>query len=253
MPETFRGDFASIDSLVFCPCEALYEKADIIVVIGGDGSIIRASASAAVHDRPIIGINLGRLGYLAELELDELDLLKAVFDGNYSLEKRMMLAFETLKPQRVDCVLNDIVLTSRGNTRRVVDLSLYITLPYTDSEVYAGSFSGDGIIVSTPTGSTAYALAAGGPIIAPSLDCIGITPICTHSLTARPMLFSADTRLRLENTGRTDVNISADGFGEYSLCPGESIKIQRSEHKVNMIRVRRSSFYEVLRRKMADR
>ena len=109
------------------------------------------------------------------------------------------------------------------------------------------------MIASTPTGSTAYALAAGGPIVDPELDCINVVPICTHSLMARPMLFSADTTLRLVNAGRVVINVSADGSDEYSIEPGEYVRVKKSKYAAHFARVRNSSFYEVLRNKMADK
>lgn len=245
--------FSDIDGVVSADEHELFEKAELAVVIGGDGSIIHTARRTALKNIPLLGINLGRLGYLAELEYDELDMLGAVYDGRYTLERRMMLSYEVVKKdgERVtgDPALNDIVLTSLGNTNRVVDIEIFEE----GHDAFAGAFRGDGVIASTPTGSTAYALAAGGPIIEPSLDCIGIVPICTHSLMARPMLFSPTSTLRLVNAGRATINASADGSDEYKLEPGEYVRVSKSEYAALFVRVRNSFFYEVLHSKMAEK
>ena len=228
----------------------LYKNAELVIVTGGDGSIIHTARRAALYNIPIVGINLGRLGYLAELELDETDLLEDIINGNYTLEKRMMLDYKIVKNDGVisgDPALNDIVLTSRGNTNRVVDIDIFEEKYGT----HVGAFRGDGVIASTPTGSTAYSLAAGGAVVDPMLECINVVPICTHSLMARPMLFSHETELKLVNAGRVEINVSADGSEEYGIKPGEYVSIKKSEHTAHFVRVRKSSFYEVLKKKMA--
>lgn len=245
--------FSDIDGVVSTDEQELFERVELAVVTGGDGSIIHTARRAALKQIPLLGINLGRLGYLAELEQDELHMLKDVFEGRYTLESRMMLSYEVVKndSERMTGTpaLNDIVLTSLGNTNRVVDIEIFEE----EHDAFAGAFRGDGVIASTPTGSTAYALAAGGPIIEPSLDCIGIVPICTHSLMARPMLFSPNSALRLVNAGRATINVSADGSDEYKLEPGEYVRVSKSEYTALFVRVRNSFFYEVLHSKMAEK
>ncbi len=253
LPEKYKKYFSDIEGVSFCREDKLFELADLALVPGGDGSIIHTARKAALKGVPIVGINLGRLGYLAELELDDIHMLSDVFEGKYTLEKRMMLSYEIVKADgrvlKGDPALNDIVLTSLGNTNRVVDIEIYAG----KEEAHAGAFKGNGVIASTPTGSTAYALAAGGPIVDPTLDCINIVPVCTHSLMARPMLFSPESELKLVNAGRVIINVSADGSDEYPLEPGEYVIVKKSEHTAHFLRVRNSSFYEVLRKKMADK
>lgn len=250
--EKYARCFENTEALEIPSEKELIGASDLVVVIGGDGSIIHTARKAALFGVPIVGINLGRLGYLAELELDEIDRLKDIFEGRYTLEGRMMLSYEVVKSDGTrlsgDPALNDIVLTSLGNTNRVVDIEIFSQ----EHNAFAGAFRGDGVIVSTPTGSTAYALAAGGPVIDPSLKCLNVVPICTHSLTARPMLFSKDATLRLVNSGRVTVNVSADGSDEYAIDPGEYVMIGKSEYYAQFVRVGNSSFYEVLRSKMAE-
>lgn len=252
-PESFREFVSDIEEIKFLPDDRLFENADLALVPGGDGSIIHTAREAALREVPIVGINLGRLGYLAELELDDTDMLKDIFDGKYTLSKRMMLSYEIVKADKSVTkgapALNDIVLTSQGNTNRVVDIEIYAG----ENEAHAGSFKGNGVIASTPTGSTAYALAAGGPVIDPALECINIVPLCTHSLMARPMIFSATDTLKLVNSGRVTINVSADGSEEYPIEPGEYVVIKKADYAAHFLRVRNSSFYEVLRKKMADK
>ncbi len=251
LPDEFRAELSDL-SVTFLSSENLFEGAELAVAIGGDGSILRSARQAALYNVPIIGINLGRLGYLAELEPDETEALTSVLDGKAKSEKRMMLSCEIHKNDgsviNASHSLNDIVLTSTGNTTRLIDLELTLA----DSNSLAVRFRGDGVVVSTPTGSTAYSLAAGGPIVDPSLEGISIVPICPHSLTARPMIFSADKCLKLLNNGRENANISADGCEEYILEPGEYILCKRSKYHSLFLRLHESTFYEQLKKKMFE-
>lgn len=253
VPTEYKEYFSDMLDVVFDVEDKLFEIADLAISAGGDGSIIHTARKAALREIPIVGVNLGRLGYLAELECDESDKLVNIINGQYTTKKRMMLSFEIVKSdksvQSASPALNDVVLTSVGNTNRVVDIEVYAG----KDEMFAGFFKGNGIIVSTPTGSTAYALAAGGPIVDPQLECLDVVPICTHSLTARPMLFSGETELKLVNAGRVTINVSADGSDEYVLEPGEYVRIKKSEHTAHFVKVGGSSFYEVLHRKMTDK
>ena len=250
VPLEYAHYFERVANIILLDEAELYKNAELAIVTGGDGSIIHTARHAALYNIPLLGINLGRLGYLAELELDETDLLEDILGGSYTLEKRMMLDYKIVKNDGVisgDPAINDIVLTSRGNTNRVVDVDIFEEKYGT----HVGAFRGDGVIASTPTGSTAYSLAAGGAVVDPMLECINVVPICTHSLMARPMLFSPDTELKLVNAGRASINVSADGSDEYGIEPGEYVSIKESEHTALFVRVRKSSFYEVLKKKMA--
>lgn len=253
MPSEYKEYFPDISGVVFEPEDKLFETADLAISAGGDGSVIHTARKAALREIPIVGVNLGRLGYLAELEIDETDKLENIISGQYTTKKRMMLSYEIVREDKSTesgaPALNDVVLTSTGNTNRVVDIEIYAG----KDEMFAGFFKGNGIIVSTPTGSTAYALAAGGPIVDPELDLLDVVPICTHSLTARPMLFSGETELKLVNAGRMTINVSADGCDEYIINPGEYVRIKKSEHAAHFVKVDGSSFYEVLHNKMTDK
>ena len=253
IPTEYKDYFSDMTDALFDVEDKLFEIADLAISAGGDGSIIHTARKAALRDIPIVGVNLGRLGYLAELECDESDKIVNIINGQYTTKKRMMLSYEIVKNdnsvQSGAPALNDVVLTSVGNTNRVVDIEIYAG----KDEMFAGFFKGNGIIVSTPTGSTAYALAAGGPIVDPQLDCLDVVPICTHSLTARPMLFSGETELKLVNAGRMTINVSADGCDEYVLMPGEYVRIKKSKYTASFVKIGGSSFYEVLHSKMTDK
>ena len=251
LPEEFKNDITNAD-VMFTSGDGLFKGTDFAVAIGGDGSILRCARRAALYRVPVIGVNLGRLGYLAEIEPCELEELGLVLDNKAKHEHRMMLSFEIHKNDgsiiNASHSLNDIVLTSTGNTTRLIDIELRLA----DSDSLAVKYRGDGVVVSTPTGSTAYSLAAGGPIVDPDLKGISVVPICPHSLTARPMIFSSDKQLKLINTGRENANISADGCEEYIIEPGEYIVCARSEYDSIFLRLHESTFYEQLKKKMYE-
>lgn len=218
--------------------------ADLYIVLGGDGSIMRAGHNAASQSIPILGINLGRVGYMAELETDELDLIDRYFSGNYTIEERMMLKIIT-PDSRVHYALNDVVL-SRGASSNMVTFSLH------NKGERLALYNADGIIIATPTGSTAYSMAAGGPIVDPSLDCIVATPVCPHSLSARPLIFSGDAELEIINETDREIPVYAtvDGGSNIEVKYGEKISVCRSEISTKLIRIKNESFYQTLGKKM---
>lgn len=226
----------------------LYAQAELIVVVGGDGAILHAAMHAVKRQIPILGVNTGRLGFMAGLEADELDRLPLLLNGGFELESRMMLEIETDARDEVFYALNDAVI-SKGDLSRIID----ITVECNGREV--GNYRADGIIVSTPTGSTAYSLSAGGPVVDPMLECIGITPICPHSLISRTVLFEPSSRLciyphKLEGK---DAFLTVDGMTIIRLTSGERITISRSVRKTKLVKLKDISFYEVLNQKMNER
>ncbi len=228
---------------------ALFSDTDCAVVLGGDGSVIKIAAQCAEAGIPILGINLGRVGYLAEVERGELSLLPRLWRGEYRTERRMMLRVSVLRCGReIHCMkpaLNEAVV-SNGAISRMVELSLAC-----DGHD-AGQFHADGVIVATPTGSTAYSMSAGGPIVDPALDCLCVTPVCAHSLTARPMLLSADSTLTMENICRREDNtyLTVDGNENFKLLLGDVVSICRAAVDTQMIRFHENSFYTVLNQKI---
>ncbi len=236
----------------FLSAEDAYSSVDAVIVLGGDGAILESARRSAPYDTPVMGLNLGRLGYMAELEMGEIEELSRLVKGEYKLESRSMLNIELIngagEVRKSEYALNDAVL-SNGSISRVVDLELY------ESGVHIASYRSDGMIVATPTGSTAYSLSAGGAIVDPRLECLCVTPICPHSLYARPMIFPDGAKLEIKNTCQREKSLflTVDGRVNYELALGEAVRITRSPLKTSFIRLKEGSFYERLRQKMNDK
>jgi NAD+ kinase len=230
--------------------DILYAEADLLVVMGGDGSILEASRRAAMRKIPILGINLGHLGYMAELEMDELDLLSGLFDGSYYIENRSMLSVEILDDTRTrisSFALNEVAITNGSGIARVIDLEL------SEGGELITAYRADGLIVATPTGSTAYSMSAGGTICDPRLNCLCVTPICPHSLATRPLIFPDNAVLEVRNTSVREkmLYITADGRINYELYRGNVARITRSPMVTQLVRLKKYSFYHKLRAKMS--
>ena len=236
----------------FIPAENAYSDVDAVVVLGGDGSILESARRCAPFGTPVLGLNLGRLGYMAELELGELDQLNKIVSGDYRIETRSMLNIEILtkngESRKSEYALNDAVL-SNGTISRVVDLELY------EGGIHIANYRSDGMIVSTPTGSTAYSLSAGGAIVDPRLECLCVTPICPHSLYARPLIFTDGARIEIKNVCQREKTLflTVDGRVNYELTLGETVQVTRSPLKTKFIRLGDRSFYERLAQKMSDK
>lgn len=236
---------------VYLPVDDLYEQADFVIVLGGDGSILEAARRSAKRGTPILGINLGRLGYMAELEMSELSKLSRLFDGSYELEERSMLLVRILGGDRSEkfssYALNEAVI-SNGSVARIIDLEL------SEGGVPVTVYRADGLILATPTGSTAYSLSAGGPIVDPRLKCFCVTPICPHSLTARPLIFPDEAILEVKNICQRERSLflTVDGRINYELYRGNIVEIRRSAACTRLVRFRKCGFYNRLREKMAD-
>jgi NAD+ kinase len=238
------------DALRFLPMEAVYAEADILIVFGGDGTILEAARRAAQRGTPILGINLGRLGYMAELELSELELLDKLFTGEYELEKRSMLRVELFSGSelRSFCyALNDAVI-SNGSVSRMIDLEL------SEGGVPVTTYRADGLIVATPTGSTAYSMSAGGAIVDPRVECFCVTPICPHSFAARPMIFSDSSVLEVRNICAREkmLFLTVDGRMNFELYRNQTVRITKSNLQTSLIRLKKCGFYRKLRQKMND-
>lgn len=232
-------------AVTFVKGDELYRLPDVMITLGGDGTIIKAARRCAEGGIPILGINLGRLGYLTEIELDELDLLYRVIDGDYETEKRMMIEVSARGESLY--ALNEAVI---GGTSifRIVDIELYC------GENKVNRYRADGLIASTPTGSTAYSMSAGGAVIDPRMEALLITPVCSHSLSATPLVFAADKELAVKNVTLREeyLLLNVDGCETRQIKYGETVKLRRSDSAVSLIRLKDGGFYEVLRRKMAD-
>lgn len=221
---------------------------DFIIAIGGDGTILEASSYAAAYDKPLLGINTGRLGFMASMESDELYNLSKLMSGDYRTEERMLLecAQNTDGSRQVYTALNDVVIGCKYSG--LTDFSIAA-----DGREIT-SVRADGLIFSTPTGSTAYALSAGGPIIEPSLECIQMTPICPHSLFARTMILGGGRRLTLSADVKTkgSLYICVDGQITGGIDPGDSIEIYRSSKTLRLIDIAGDSFYSTVNRKLMN-
>jgi len=222
--------------------------ADLCVVVGGDGTLLSAARSIAGTPRPILGINLGGLGFMAETGPEEADpVLNDVLAGRYTIGRRMTLEVALLRRGRTaarQAVLNDVVI-SKTALSRMVELDVTIDRrPVT-------RYRADGLIVSTPTGSTAYSLSAGGPIIHPEMSALLITPICPHTLSLRPLLVPERSRVEVTlDSGDADVYLTLDGQVGHPLRAGDRVRVRQGPHPVLMVRSRRNDYFEVLRRKL---
>ncbi|HEY6443713.1 MAG TPA: NAD(+)/NADH kinase [Candidatus Acidoferrales bacterium] len=228
--------------------DALCEKIDILIVLGGDGTLLSAARALGGHRVPILAVNLGGLGFLTSVTLDELyPLLERVLAGKHRTSERMMLDAEVVRDGQSaerQCALNDAV-ANKGAVARMLDFDLSV------NGDAVGRYRADGIIVATPTGSTAYSLAAGGPIVDPDLDCFIITPICPHMLTNRPLVIPGTARVELDFAAADDpVYITLDGQIGFELKANDRVTITKSSNRVALIRPPSKTYFEVLRSKL---
>lgn len=223
--------------------------ADLYIVVGGDGTLLSVARSIASRPRPILGVNLGGLGFLTETGLEEVDaVLDEILAGRYSLDRRMGLEVSLVRAGRAvmrQAVLNDAVIT-KSALARIIDVGLAI------DRQYVTTYKADGLIVSTPTGSTAYSLSAGGPIIHPDLAALLIAPICPHTLTMRPLVVPDGSRVEMTlKTDDSEVYLTLDGQVGHPLRPLDRVRVRRSRHPVLMVRGRNHRpYFEVLRHKL---
>ena len=220
---------------------------DCAIVIGGDGSLIEV-ARLVKSEIPILGINMGTLGYLTEVEISDLDeAIGKILDGNYQIESRMMLEGSFEKADS-DIALNDIVVSRKGDLR-VIHFNIYV------DGAFLNSYEADGMIVSTPTGSTAYNLSAGGPIVEPTASMIVLTPICSHALNTSSIVLPAEDEIVIEigegrNGREEEVFVTFDGADGVELRTGDKVTITKSQHETKLMKLSKVSFLEILRRKM---
>jgi len=224
------------------------EDTDCCIVLGGDGTMLQAARSVAFQDIPLLGVNLGTLGYLAEVEKSGIDeAMSRLLSGDYYVEDRMML--RGVLGDRKDYALNDIVI-SRASDIQAIDYNIYV------NDLLLYSYHADGIIISTPTGSTGYNMSAGGPIVEPSANMTLLTPICPHTLNSRSMVLSADARIEVELLpGRSKRNpkvvAAYDGSGAIEMNSGDRMVINKSKKITKIIKFNRVSFLEVLGKKFS--
>ncbi|HHV63045.1 MAG TPA: NAD(+)/NADH kinase [Firmicutes bacterium] len=228
----------------------LKKKMDVAVVLGGDGALLYAARMLSPSGLPVLGVNVGHLGFLTEIELTEVyDSLERVINGDYEVEERMMVA-ATIRRHAKDVEkftgLNDIVVT-KGAFSRMIRLETYI------DDHHIGTYPADGVIVASPTGSTAYSLSAGGPIVNPRMDTLIITFICPHTLFARAFVISGSETVRVVvHSSHDDVMVTVDGQLGYRLGDGDEVTIKKAGHKTRLVKLTSRSFYEVLKTKLSE-
>jgi NAD+ kinase len=228
--------------------DKLPQEVDLVLVLGGDGTMIATARMIGDSDVPVLGINFGGLGYLAEFRIEELhSALEAILTGNYRLDNRVMLSVELLRGQESitkNRVLNDVVI-NKSALARIIEIEAYF------NQQFVNSFRADGLIVSTPTGSTAYNLSAGGPVIFPSMNAIVITPICPFTLSNRPIVVPDDDDIELRlKTDKEDVALTLDGQVGFALQVEDRVIIKKSNTTFKLIQPANRNYFDVLRDKL---
>ena len=228
----------------------MYKSVDFVVVIGGEGTILRVARSAAIFDTPILGINFGTLGYLADVEkVNAIDAIEKVLNGDFTIENRMMLEPYVERgcvSHEINLALNEVCITN-SVCSRMIKLSVEVNGEYFDT------FRADGIIVSTPTGSTAYNLSAGGPILSPHTELMTITHICPHTLYARPFVIDGNDVVRIRvQSNYNNVQMSCDGQSTVQMKNDDVIVVKKSRYVTRIIKTTNMNFYDILRRKMVE-
>ncbi|MBS1258888.1 MAG: NAD kinase [Candidatus Scalindua arabica] len=223
-------------------------SADLAFVFGGDGTILSASRRLNGKQIPLIGVHLGKFGFLADLTTREIgDSLEKIFAGEYVISQRMLLTCKVIRSKQVineTLGLNDAVI-SRTSLSRLISIKLYV------NEKTVTTYSSDGLIVSTPSGSTAHSLSAGGPIVTPDMEAFLITPICPHTLSNRPLVVSGDSKIEMEQISESKgVGLTVDGQIYFDVKVGDRIVIEKAENKLQLIDIQTRTFYDVLREKL---
>lgn len=228
----------------------IYSNVDLLITIGGDGSYISTAKQAAIHKKPVLCINAGNLAFLAGLEGNELHLLEKLLTGDFSTDKRMMLEVSVKNfdgSEFISYCLNDVAI-ARGNEIKLIDLDAFC------DNRKINSYRADGVILATPTGSTAYSWSAGGPVIDPNLQCITLTPICTHSPLNRSLVFNEKSVITVKSAkSNQKICVSADGEKSIELSDDFEVKIKNSEYYAEFIRIKSDEFYDILNSKLSQR
>lgn len=233
-----KAEFITVDEMV--------DRCDIIIAVGGDGTIIHA----AKFGKPTLGINAGRIAFMAGLEPTELEMLANLKNGSYELDRRMMLKAEIISPN------GDVISTHHCVNDAVIARGLQIKMDdfiVEHNGKFLNKYTADGIIFSTPTGSTAYNLSAGGPVVDPQIESILLTPICTHSLFSRALIFKPDSQFVLHGKGDVEIGLSCDGEDAIPIESGCSVRIQKADMCGEFIRIKNETFLEILNSKLEQR
>lgn len=229
--------------------DCLFENSHMVIALGGDGTILKIVNQAAEYGVPVAGINLGHLGFLTQAERDDLSNLTKILEGDFTIEHRMMLEARIVKNGKAAesfTALNEIIV--RSNSAKMISLETHV------DGTAAGKYLADGIIIATSTGSTAYSLSCGGPIVHKALDCMIMNPICPHSMKSRCIVIppSSCISLSFDATYCNEVDLKADGVSAKLLGTDEHVEIVRSEKRVPLINVNSRSYFDVIRQKLSD-
>lgn len=221
---------------------------DLVLILGGDGTFLNVARHYVGTDIPFLGVNLGQLGFLTEVEVADLEsALEKLVAREFTIEKRAMLSVQVLRDDKVvedTFALNEVTI-AKGTLARIIHLDVSV------DQVPIGSYYGDGLIVSTPTGSTGYSLSAGGPIVAPNVQLTIITPICPHTLNARPIVVARDALIDIDlTTCQQDMVLSVDGQHSFFLECGDRIHVSNSPYETKLVRLRGKDFFDILREKL---
>ena len=229
--------------------ESMIRESDIAVTVGGDGTIIHNAKYAALYDKPLLGINLGRIGFVANIEPDEIDELKKLFDGSYRIQRRMLLEITVRKDgsEQSFTAVNDVVI-HRDSLSGMVDLSVEF-----DGERII-SYRADGMLFATPTGSTAYSFSAGGPVVQPDMRCILHAPVCPHALSSRQVVFGEDAVLSARVLPSSDLKcyMTVDGQYHIPVSSDDIITVRRSPLELQLIILKEKNFYTLLNEKLKE-
>ncbi|WP_228852599.1 NAD kinase [Aegicerativicinus sediminis] len=236
------------DNLNLRTFEKLDASYELLVTIGGDGTILRAITFVGDYGIPIVGINTGRLGFLATIRFDEIErALEHIFEKNYKISERTLLAVTTTPEnediQKINYALNEVAV-SRKNTTSMITVETHL-----DDE-YLTSYWADGLIIATPTGSTGYSLSCGGPVITPADDSLVLTPIAPHNLSARPLVIPSETKITLKVSGREDQYLISLDSRIATLHNSATVTIKRANFRIKMIELPNETFIDTLRRKL---
>lgn len=244
MQDSLKSDFVNINA-EFLQDEQAYCECDAVITIGGDGTILHSAKLCARHDKPILGFNLGRMGFLATAEINELEKLTALVNNNYLVDKRLLLSVSINNGDKYrKTALNDVVI-SKSNVTQIMDIEVFC------DNILVNTFRADGVVVATPTGSTAYSLSAGGPILDAKIDGIVVTPICAHSLNSPPMVFSAQRSIRVKVYNKAQ--LSCDGADIQHIDENDEITVSLSEKSIELICFNNASQFEAIDKKLKGR
>lgn len=231
------------------PLERIGPAVDVAVVVGGDGTLLHVARNLAEYEVPVIGVNQGRLGFLTDIPLADMERdVGRILDGEYQAERRLLLHADVYRRDRLMLTaraFNDVVVT-KGALARLIEYETYV------DDQFVNSARGDGLIVATPTGSTAYAMSAGGPILHPTLPALALVPICPHTLSNRPIVISSDAIVQIVLVGPSagHAYVTFDGQLNYDLEDGDRIHLRRANHSVELLHPAGRSHYDVLREKL---